>query len=53
LLAKSLIVRYGGQRLYRALTPLFLGLVLGDYTIGAIWAILGPALGFQGYHIFH
>jgi hypothetical protein len=50
---KGLIVRYGDQRLYRRLSPVFLGLVLGDYTVGAIWAIISPATGIQGYHIFH
>jgi len=50
---KALIVRYGGQSGYRRLTPFFLGLVLGDYVTGAVWALISPALGFQGYHIFH
>ncbi len=50
---KSTIVRYGGQRLYRRLIPLFLGLILGDYIIGCIWAIVSPILNFQGYQIFH
>jgi hypothetical protein len=50
---KSLILRYGGQPAYRRLTPFFLGLVLGDYVTGALWAILGPALQIQGYQVFH
>ena len=52
-LLKSTIVRYGGQRLYRRLIPLFLGLVLGNYVIGCVWAIVSPILNFQGYQIFH
>jgi len=51
--AKGVIVRYGGQRTYQALAPLFLGLVLGDYAIGAVWALLCPALGVPGYRVFH
>ena len=52
-LAKALIVRYGGQTAYRRWSPFFLGLVLGDYLTGAAWALVSPALGFQGYRIFH
>ena len=52
-LAKGLIVRYGGQTGYRRMIPFFLGLVLGDYLTGAVWAIVSPGLNFQGYQIFH
>jgi len=52
-LVKSSIVRYGGQRAYRQMIPLFLGLTLGDYLIGSVWAIAGPVLGIAGYQIFH
>jgi len=52
-IAKGLILRYGGQGTYRRMIPLFLGLVLGDYVIGSIWAILSPLLNYQGYQIFH
>lgn len=51
-LAKSIIVRYGGMKLHNMLVPFFLGLVLGDFTIGSIWAIVGPAIGTQTYKIF-
>ena len=52
-LAQGLIVRYGGQTGYRGMIPFFLGLVLGDYLTGTVWAIASPALNFQGYQIFH
>jgi hypothetical protein len=29
-----------------------LGLILGDFTIGSIWAIIGPLLGIQAYKIY-
>ncbi|HJN17405.1 MAG TPA: DUF6785 family protein, partial [Armatimonadota bacterium] len=51
--AKSAILRYGGQPAYRKLTPFFLGLILGDYSSGGIWAIIGPMLKIQGYQAFH
>lgn len=50
---KSLIIRYGGQPMYRKLIPFFLGLMLGDYLTGSAWAIIGPMLQIQGYQIFH
>jgi hypothetical protein len=51
-LAKLIIVRYGGMKLHNLLVPFFLGLVLGDFCIGSIWAIVGPVMGTQTYKIF-
>ncbi len=51
-LLKFLIVRYGGVKLYRAAIPFFLGLILGDYTVGSLWAIAGPLLGIPTYKIY-
>lgn len=51
-LIKLLIVRYGGMRLHNMLVPFFLGLILGDFCIGSIWAIIGPLIGQQTYKIF-
>ena len=39
--AKSLILRYGGPKLYRKAQPFFLGLVVGDFLNGALYTILG------------
>jgi hypothetical protein len=49
---KGLILRYGGLRLYRRWLPFFLGLILGDYLAGALWAILGAVLDIKIYRIF-
>ena len=49
---KFLIIRYGGISLHRRAIPFFLGLILGDYTIGALWAIIGPILGIPTYKIY-
>ena len=35
------ILRYGGNRLYQALLPFFMGLVLGDCMNAILWAIIG------------
>jgi hypothetical protein len=49
-LFKDLILRYGGLKAYRDTRPLFLGLILGEYVIGAIWIIVGLFVG-RGYRI--
>jgi hypothetical protein len=51
-LAKLMLTRYGGMHTHRAAIPFFLGLILGDYTIGSIWAIIGPAMDAETYKIF-
>ncbi len=39
-LLKVIILKAGGMKLHRRSIPFFLGLILGDYVIGSIWAIL-------------
>jgi len=39
--AKLLILRFGGFGLYRRWRPLFLGLILGEYFMTAIWSFIG------------
>jgi hypothetical protein len=51
-LAKSLIVRFGGMKAHNSAIPFFLGLILGDYVMGSLWAIYGPASGLQTYKIY-
>lgn len=53
-LLKSLILRYGGIRLYRRAVPGFLGLALGHFfTAGIVWGLLGASGGalFHGYSV--
>lgn len=35
------VLRYGGLRFYRQATPLFFGLILGEFIIGSLWSIVG------------
>jgi len=51
-LCKSLVLRYGGIRLYRRGIPFAVGLILGDYLVAILWALLGLALGREMYSIF-
>jgi hypothetical protein len=41
---KSLILRYGGMKLYRQARPLFLGMILGEFTAALIWTIANAIL---------
>jgi hypothetical protein len=51
-LAKRTTLRYGGIRAYRAALPFFLGLILGDYVVPALWGVFGMASGYQQYMAF-
>jgi hypothetical protein len=50
-LVKWLVLRYGGLRLYRQALPFFIGLILGDYVAGALWALYGCLTGVQTYRV--
>jgi len=50
--AKSLILRYGGMRLYRRGIPFAVGLILGDYLVTAAWALAGMIMGRTMYTTF-
>lgn len=39
-LIKSAVVRYGGMHLYSRLRPLFLGLILGEFSQAVIWSTI-------------
>ncbi|MGI4788265.1 MAG: DUF6784 domain-containing protein [Janthinobacterium lividum] len=41
---KTLLLRYGGIKIYRQMMPLFLGLILGDFVMGSFWSLVGTAL---------
>ena len=52
-IAKWSLLKYGGIGLYRKAVPLFIGLVLGDFTVGSIWSILGIALNTRTYTFYY
>ena len=51
-LLKVLILRYGGPGFYRRLRPLFLGLVLGQFTAMNLWLVIDAITGKVGHVIF-
>jgi len=49
---KSRFLKYGGPKLYLKLRPLFLGLVLGQYTGAAFWTIIDAINGIRDNSTF-
>jgi hypothetical protein len=49
---KSIILRYGGIRVYQRFRSLFLGMVLGEFLSGGIWLIIDFIAGKSGHRIF-
>jgi hypothetical protein len=50
-LVKSLVLRYGGARMYRQLLPFFLGLIAGDLLGGGLTTLIGAFTGINVYPI--
>ena len=51
-LAKTLCMRYLGPRAYRRVLPMALGLVLGEFTLGAFWSLLAMLTRKPQYHFW-
>ena len=50
-LLKSVILKYGGPKWYRALRPFFLGLVLGQIVCAGMWLIIDSFTGMSGNNV--
>ena len=50
-LCNNLCLRYGGTSLFNRLRFLFIGLVVGEFLMGGVFAVLGLITG-QSYHVF-
>ena len=46
-LAKVIIMRYGGYKMYMRLLPLFMGLIIGEFVVGGMWSIIGVIWGVE------
>jgi hypothetical protein len=51
-LIKVLILKYGGAKTYRPIIPFFVGLLMGDFIMGAFWNLYGGVLGVPVYHFW-
>ena len=49
---KTIILRYGGSKIYEKSVPFFLGLILGQYTCAGIWFIIDLITKTKGNVIF-
>lgn len=49
---KTVIVRFGGARLYLAGRPFFLGLIVGEAVAAGFWLVVGIALNQMGMRYF-
>ena len=47
-LCKLTILHFGGPKIYRILKPFFLGLILGEVSVAAFWAVIDTLLGGSG-----
>lgn len=44
-IVKSIILRYGGMKLYLKARPWFLGMILGEFGMAVVWAVIGAVTG--------
>lgn len=47
-LTKTILLRYGGAKVYTKTKHFFLGLVLGQFLIAGVWLIIDAVTGMQG-----
>jgi len=51
-LIKTIVVRYGGLKLFQKLRPFFLGLILGQFTCNGTWILIDAIAGGRDNRIF-
>ena len=49
---KLVLLKYGGINVHRKAMPFFLGLILGQFTVGSLWTILGMLFNIPTYGIW-
>ena len=50
-LLKLIILKYGGGQLFKAARPFFLGLIIGEASVGGFWLVVDWVLGESGNFI--
>jgi len=51
-LIKSVVLKYGGPRLYRRTRPFFLGMILGQFVCAGMWLLIDLATGMTDNVVF-
>lgn len=51
-LAKGLILRYGGHKVYWAWRPAFIGMVVGELMAAAVWLVIDAIFKQKGHDVF-
>ena len=51
-LAKLIILRYCGLKVYRKITPFFLGLIMGEFLVGGGWTLASVITGLDTYRFW-
>jgi hypothetical protein len=51
-LIRTIVLRYGGPKLYRTLLPGFIGWILAEFMSGALWVLIDALAGVRGHQIF-
>ncbi len=49
---KVVILRFGGVKAYKPALPFFIGLILGDFILGAFWNLYGIVMEVQVYRFW-
>ena len=49
---KVAVLRYGGVKAYRPAIPFFIGLILGDFIVGALWNLYGIIMEVKVYRFW-
>ena len=49
---KLVILRFFGLKTHQKATPFFLGLILGEFTVGSLWTIVGIIFGISTYGFY-
>jgi len=51
-LIKTLILKYGGLALFQRAKPIFLGLILGQFTVAGLWLVIDYLTGMTDNNIY-
>ena len=51
-LCKALLLKYGGDKLYRRARPFFLGLILGQFSCAGLWLVIDFLTGMTDNQIY-